>query len=411
MVHWRAYSSYGDSGESWIGQIPTHWAVERLKYNVTEPGAKLAEKPAGAMYLGLENIASGTGRLLLESTAEEVSSAVVAFRKGDVLFGKLRPYLAKVVHAGFDGVCTTELLDLRPASTVYGRYLFYLLLSQGFVSTVDGLTYGSKMPRASSEQVLGLAAALPPLPEQRAIAAFLDRQTARIDALIALKERQIALLQEKRAALINHAVTKGLDPKVPMKDSGIEWLGTVPAHWAVVALRWLAELQRGHDLPSSEREPGNVPVVSSGGISDYHSVAQVPGPGVVTGRYGTIGHAVYVDEDYWPLNTTLYVKDFHGNHPRYVFYLLPILPFDAFSGKSAVPGVDRNDLHPLRVVCPPLSEQRAIAAFLDRETARIDTVVAKVRASIETLYEYRIGLISAAVTGKIDVRQEVSDGV
>ena len=134
--------------------------------------------------------------------------------------------------------------------------------------------------------------------------------------------------------------------------------------WEEVPLGDVITLQRGFDLPSQDRKPGKVPIVSSSGISDYHSKVGVKGPGVVTGRYGTIGQVFLIKEDYWPLNTTLWVKDFHGNDPQFASYLLRTVDFRSCSDKSSVPGVNRNDLHQIPVLRPPLAEQRAIAAVL-----------------------------------------------
>ena len=245
MSRWQPYPEYKGSGVEWLGEIPEHWETRRLKYAAPESSEKLEAKPKESLYLGLENIESGTGRLLLDDLAENAASNVVAFREDDVLFGKLRPYLAKVVHANFDGVGTTELLVLRPKDDVESRFLFYYLLSDGFIDTVNSSTYGTKMPRANSEQVGDLTVNLPPLAEQRAIAAFLDRQTARLDALIAEQRRLIKLLQERRAALIGHAVTQGLDPDAPRKDSGIPWLGEIPANWEAISLKFAAKREPG----------------------------------------------------------------------------------------------------------------------------------------------------------------------
>ncbi len=134
--------------------------------------------------------------------------------------------------------------------------------------------------------------------------------------------------------------------------------------WDKVPLGDVITLQRGFDLPSQNRMPGKVPIVSSSGVSDYHSEAAVKGPGVVTGRYGTIGQVFLIEEDYWPLNTTLWVKDFHDNDPRFSSYLLRTIDFQSCSDKSSVPGVNRNDLHRISVLLPPLPEQKAIAAVL-----------------------------------------------
>ncbi|MBA3708086.1 MAG: restriction endonuclease subunit S [Planctomycetes bacterium] len=134
--------------------------------------------------------------------------------------------------------------------------------------------------------------------------------------------------------------------------------------WEEVPLGDVITLQRGFDLPSQDRKPGKVPIVSSSGISDYHSDVGVIGPGVVTGRYGTIGQVFLIKDDYWPLNTTLWVKDFHGNDPQFASYLLRTVDFRSCSDKSSVPGVNRNDLHRIPVLRPPLAEQKAIAAVL-----------------------------------------------
>ncbi len=153
--------------------------------------------------------------------------------------------------------------------------------------------------------------------------------------------------------------------------------------WKTVNLKGVATLQRGYDLPHRERKPGPVPVVTSSGVSDTHAEARAFGPGVVTGRYGTIGEVFFIQEDYWPHNTTLFVKDFHGNDPLFIAYLLRTIDFQLHSGKSGVPGVNRNDLHELTVRVPStLPEQRAIAAALsdvDALIAALDKLIAKKR--------------------------------
>ena len=152
--------------------------------------------------------------------------------------------------------------------------------------------------------------------------------------------------------------------------------------WEKTLLGKVVTLQRGYDLPSRLRKRGTVPIISSSGISDTHSVPQAKGPGVVTGRYGTIGDVYFIEEDFWPLNTTLYVADFHENDPLYVSYLLRTIDYHSHSGKSGVPGVNRNDLHGLEVYLPPLPEQRAIAAALsdtDALLSSLDRLLAKKR--------------------------------
>ena len=198
--------------------------------------------------------------------------------------------------------------------------------------------------------------------------------------------------------------SEGYRPYPAYKDSGVEWLGETPAHWEVKQLRWAITFQRGHDLPSDDREEGNVPVVSSAGISSMHSKAVAKAPGIVTGRCGTIGQFYLINQSYWPLNTALYSIDLHGNEPSFLLYMLIHMSplFFLHSIKSAVPAVDRKDVHEDHTAVPHLSEQRAIAAFLDRETAKIDTFVAKKERLIELLQEKRTALISDAVTKGLD---------
>jgi type I restriction enzyme S subunit len=145
--------------------------------------------------------------------------------------------------------------------------------------------------------------------------------------------------------------------------------------WKKDLLGNVATLQRGFDLPKRLRKPGSIPIVTSSGIEQYHCQAKVEGPGVVTGRYGTIGKVFFISEPFWPLNTTLYIRDFHGNDPLFVSYLLRTIDFDEHSGKTGVPGVNRNDLHEVRVSIPPSkAEQEAIAEALSDADALIESV-------------------------------------
>ncbi|MCJ8170766.1 restriction endonuclease subunit S [Atopomonas sediminilitoris] len=156
------------------------------------------------------------------------------------------------------------------------------------------------------------------------------------------------------------------------------------SEWYSGKLGDVIELKRGYDLPQAKRNKGVVPLVSSSGVSDSHNTAMVKGPGVVTGRYGTIGQVFYVEDDFWPLNTTLYVRDFKGNHPKFVHYFLKTLDFLAYSDKAAVPGVNRNHLHEASIFMPPVTEQKEIAAFLGSLDDRI-TLLRETNATLEAI--------------------------
>lgn len=170
----------------------------------------------------------------------------------------------------------------------------------------------------------------------------------------------------------------------------------VPRGWEHKKLGVVAELQRGFDLPSAKRVNGSVPIISSGGLSGYHNESKVKAPGIVTGRYGSIGDVFYVEDDFWPLNTSLWVKNFHSNEPKYIYYLLTSFDFKKFSDKTGVPGVNRNDLHAVKVGVPPLPEQRKIAKIL----ATWDKAIATTEKLIAASQQQKKALMQQLLTGK-----------
>ncbi len=319
-----------------------------------------------------------------------------------------------------------------------GQYLHYLSRSDEYVGLFGAWSYGviPSRWRLYPETFLRLSILYPPLDEQKVIATFLDRETSRIDELIAKKQRQIELLQEKRSALISHVVTKGLDPDVRMKDSGVEWLGEIPESWKIRRLRYLGYCQNGINI-GAEKFGTGYPFVSYGDVYN-NSALPVVGSGLVESsdadrtRYSvetgdvfftrtsetieeigfssvcfkTILDAVFAGFliRFRPVGKTLNIGFselyFRSDHLRAFF----VKEMNLVTRAS----LSQDLLKEMPVLLPPIDEQRAIAAFLDRETARIDSMVNKVTESIDLLREYRTALISAAVTGKIDVREEVA---
>jgi len=402
-----AYREYKPSGVEWLGPIPEHWEVTRLK-RVARMKAGSAITTEGLDQEGEYPVYGGNGLRGYTSTFTHEGERVLVGRQG-ALCGNVN-YATGRFWASEHAVVVT------PVSDINVRWLGELLSSMN----LNQYSIAAAQPGLAIDDIQSLEVARPPLHEQRAIANFLDAETARLDTLVAKKRELVEKLKEKRSALISRSVTRGLPPEAAraaglnpnpkFKPSGIEWLGEIPAHWEVKQLKWAIMFQRGHDLPTDDREEGSVPLVTSSGISATHAVAAAKGPGIVTGRYGTIGEFYLVREDYWPLNTTLYSIDLRGNEPRFLCYMLshlaPLFLLNAV--KSAVPGIDRNDIHSIKAVVPPPAEQRAVADYLDRETNKIDRMVAKVEEAIERLQEYRTALITAAVTGKIDVRKRAA---
>ena len=424
----RRYPEYRDSGIEWLGEIPAHWEVYPLRRRLFRKAGSIRIGPFGSA-LKLEFMVSEGFKVYSQEhviakdfsrgskyvdTAKFAELAAFEIRPRDLVITMMGSSgRCALVPDGIDtGIMDSHLLRIRlPDATLDPSFLALLVDQAKYISQQVGATgKGAIMHGLNSSIIKGIRIAVPPPAEQLRILDFLDRETAKIDGLVARKERLIELLQEKRTALITRAVTRGLDPDVPMKDSGVEWLGKIPEHWEIRRLKWAITFQRGYDLPSHEREEGDIPVVSSSGVSSTHSRALACAPGIVTGRCGTIGDFYLIREDYWPLNTTLFSIDLRNNEPRFLRYVLENLsPFFVINSfKSAVPAVDRKDIHTIVTAIPAPQEQRAIATFLDRETAKIDALLAKVRQAIDHLKEFRTALISAAVTGKIDVRGEAS---
>jgi type I restriction enzyme S subunit len=227
---------------------------------------------------------------------------------------------------------------------------------------------------------------LPPIAEQRAIARVLGA----LDDKIELNRKTNETLEAIARALF----------KSWFVDFEASALGLVPQAWRVARLEDLVELRRGHDLPTSTRRPGRVPVVSSGGISGAHDVVQARAPGIVTGRYGTLGRVFLMEEDYWPLNTTLYSSDMKNNEPHFIFHALSAVDFEKYSDKGAVPGINRNHLHTEPMLIPPVAVQRAFAAVAIQLGA---LARARLRES-DRLAELRDAMMPKLMSGELRVR-------
>lgn len=432
------YPEYRDSSIEWLGRVPRHWQSNRLKYAASLINEKIDGNGGDLPYVGLEHIESWTGRRL---DAERTESVGVAnrFRPGDVLFGKLRPYLAKVHHARGEGVCTSEALVLRPR-LVDPQFLFYYAIARAFIDVVDGSTFGSKMPRADWQFIGNLPCLIPPLPEQRAITAFLDRKTRQIDELIAKKRRLIELLHEKRTALISHVVTKGLNSDAPMKPFGGEWLGEVPEHWDVKRLKFISHLQTGLTLGKKHTNVERARLV----LRPYLRVANVQDGWLDLGhitevevlperiaRYELRAGDVLMTEggDFDKLGRG-YVYEgqiegcLHQNHifavrpdarkldSRFLASMLSCQHGRNYFTKTSqqttnLASTNATKLGDFPVPLPPVLEQKKIMARVAEIAAKLNALTASAETAIARLTEYRQALISSAVTGKIDVREEM----
>ena len=330
-------------------------------------------------------------------TAKEISRAQV--EAGDVILVTSGAYTGTVARIRPDDVGSTTLASnfvrlLKPARDVDGDFLGHLLSFGASQRLLRSYIGGSAIPNLGAAAYRGVALPTPPLPEQHRIAAVLSS----VDTAIERAQAVIDQVQVVKRGLMRELLTQGL-PGQRKRFKQTDF-GEVPETWVETVLGNVLELKRGYDLPRQDRAAGAVPVISSSGVTGTHAEARVEGPGVVTGRYGNIGQVFFVNGDFWPLNTTLYVRDFKGNDPRFISHFLRGLDFSAHSGKTAVPGVNRNHLHRITVVFPPdIAVQRAIAAIL----SSVDDAINRSRSVIDSIQVVKIALLSALLTGELRV--------
>jgi type I restriction enzyme S subunit len=414
----KPYPAYKDSGVEWLGEIPAHWEMKRLKH-LARIASGFAPPESYDKSIG-EYPVYGSNGLIGYCDEYLVSQEMLAV-------GRVGASGAVNVVPARSWVSDNALLlrDLRPTARL--PWLCFVL---------ETMNLGTQAAKNAQPIITGTflgaqALAAPPEPEQRAIVAFLNQETARIDALVAKKERLIELLQEKRIALITRAVTKGLDPNVPMKDSGVEWLGEIPAHWEVKRLWHLTPSGRrimyGIVLPGPNVEDG-VPIVKGGDVSadrlrldrlnrttfeieSGYVRSRLRGGDLVYAIRGSIGEVAVVPDELEGANLTqdaariAYTAAIWGSWLLYALKSAPVFAqLEAGALGATIRGVNIRDLKRALIPVPLRVEQEGTAAFLEREVARIDALVAKIHDAIDGLKELRTALISAAVTGKIDVR-------
>lgn len=439
---WKPYPEYKDSGVEWLGEIPVGWDVEKLKHISLVQFSNVDKHTIdGEIPVRLCNYVDVyyndfiTDELNL-MTASATGSEIVKFslKADDVIVTKDSESwedIAVSAYVPFDiegALCGYHLAQIHPSQKhLCGKFLFRSISSVGINDQFRIEATGITRFGLSKYCIENSLFPVPPLPEQKEIASFLDERTARIDTIIEKKERQIELLKEKRSALISHAVTKGLDPDAEMKDSGVEWLGEIPVGWDVVQLKSIFKIVNGSTPKSSVPEywdgdilwitPDDLGSINKPELTDsnrritkegYRScgTSLVSKGSLVLSTRAPIGYLAIAGKQLCSNQGCRCLLFRSNDSEKYYYYLMfssrPEL--ESLGQGSTFKELSRDKLSSVKLVSPPLPEQKAIAAFLDRETERIDGLVGKVEASVSMLKEYRAALISAAVTGKIDVR-------
>ena len=421
------YPEYKDSGVAWLGEVPGHWEVKPIKAVASCNDAVLEESTPEDYeieYVEISGVESGCGITSTEIMpfGKAPSRARRRVADGDVLVSTVRTYLraiAPVINPPDNLIASTGFAVVRPRMVV-PHYLGYLFQAEYLISEVIARSVGVSYPAINASELMRLNAPIPSEKEQQAIAAFLDRETGKIDTMIAEQRRLVELLAEKRQAVISHAVTKGLNPNAKMKDSGIAWLGDVPEHWEVKrlkhALRLLTEKTDRRDNPIALEniEGWSGRFISTDTEFQGEGVA-FEGGDILFGKLRPYLAKVYLTESAGEA-----VGDFHVLRPtqkvigHFAMYQMLNQDFIAIVDSSTfgakMPRVAWEFMSYMMLTVPPTEEQTAIAVFLDTETAKLDALTTEAQRAIALLQERRSALISAAVTGKIDVRGAAMTG-
>lgn len=434
------YERYKDSGVEWLGEVPEHWKAASLRW--------LSKRYSGGTpdKLNLDYWIDGTipwlnSGAVNEPIITEPSAFITeeAFQKSSAKWipkdalvmalagqGKTKGMVAQL---GIQTTCNQSMAAIIPTKEIEARFLYWWLVIN--YQNIRNMAGGDLRDGLNLELLGNIPCPLLPAKEQQSISTFLDRETAKIDALVAEQQRLIELLKEKRQAVISHTVTKGLNPDAPMKNSGVDWLGEVPEHWEVKKLRHFASVLRGKFTHRPRNDPafydGEYPFIQTGDITgtsryitEYKQTLNERGIAVskefprgtlVMTIAANIGDVAILDfSAYFPDSIVGLVPNDTTNL-MFLFYLMMAMkhPMLMTATVSTQMNLNIDQIVSLSAAHPPLLEQSKIVTFLDHETAKLDTLTTEAQRAITLLQERRTALISAAVTGKIDVRGLVSD--
>ena len=440
----KPYTNYKPSGIEWLGDVPIHWEVRRVKelakseYKsfvdgdwiespyITDRGIRLIQTG----NIGIGEYREKGYRYISQQTFHELECT--EFQPGDLLICRLGVPVARACLApdlGVQMITSVDVCIFKPRSGVSPQFLVYQMSSPDYLNWVNSSVRGSTRDRISRSMLGTFSVVVPPLAEQTAIVRYLDQADDRIRRSISAKERLIELLTEQRQAVIHRAVTRGLDPDVPLKDSGVEWLGDVPAHWEIGRMKVVANIRYGLGQPPRESATG-LPLIRATNVSRGHIVEKdllhVDPKDVPPGRDAFLREKeiIVVRSGAYTADSAIIPEAYAGSVTGYDMVLTVKRAVPEFiaaallskylrdeqlivaSNRAAQPHLNAEELGTSVVLLPPLLEQAAIVGYVDKATADIDTAIDKAQRQIDLLREYRTRLIADVVTGQVDVRQK-----
>lgn len=361
-------------------------------------------------YIALENIRSWDATFIETDAATEGINNI--FKKGDILFGKLRPYLAKGYIPEYDGICSSEFLVMFAKKGYSNRYLLYYFLSHSVIDYIRNQVAGVKMPRTNWSSFSSIEIEPPTLADQQRIVDYLDEKTKAIDGRISVLEKKSDAYTRLKASVINRAVTRGLNPNVTLKDSGIEWIGMIPEHWEIKRYKEFITLQKGKTPKELSYESVGLPYLTMDYLRDRDGKSTVY-PESVEGLLEISANEIivlwdganageFIKSKAGYLGSTMALLLTKGISKNYLYYFLKSIERDSkyYSNGTTIPHFDSGILLNREYPVPPYSEQQAIANYLDAKCSEIDKAIENIDKQIDALNRLKRSLINEVVTGK-----------
>lgn len=392
---------------TWLAKAPEHWNTLRIKNIFAEIDDR--SETGQEELLSVSHYTGVTKkRDSLENETDFISNAktLVGYKKvaeNDLVSNIMLAWNGSLGISKYNGITSPAYCVYRIKGDNNPNYFGYLFSTAFMKAEFRKKSFGiiDSRLRLYSDKFFSIPVPVPPKTEQDQIVTYIKAQSKKIKHFIKKKQTFIELLKEQRQAVINKAVTKGINPNTKLKDSGIDWLGDIPEHWEVRRLKFIAKINNGIDCEKDKG--GNIPVYGSGGIFGWTEKPIYDKPSVLLGRKGTIDKPQLVEEPFWTVDTAFWtIINPEISTPIYFYYLCCQIRFEYYSSKTALPSMTQTDLYQVKFAVPPLSEQAQIVSHIKTETAKIDQAIAKAQKEIELIKEYKEAMIAEAVLGKFN---------
>ena len=400
------YDKYKDSGIAWIGEIPEHWEVKKGKNLFKKEERPVRDNDEIVTCFRDGEVTLRSNRRIDGFTNAMKEVGYQGVRRGDLVIHNMDAFAGAIGVSDSDGKSTPVYSVCTPKNNVEANvyYYAYLLRSYALGGVIQSLAKGIRERSTDFryKEFGDLYYQQPPIEEQQSIASYLDQKCGEIDKLITLQEEMITKLQSYKQSVITEAVTKGLDKNVPLKDSGIEWIGEIPEHWSVVKIKYLAKIKSGDSISSNEiMQEGIYEVYGGNGLMGFCNKKNVDGVNIIIGRVGALcGNVRLISESKFITDNALILNCFDNAFYSYMYIMLKAANLNNLNTSNAQPLITGSKVLNVSLPIPPLSEQQSIADYLDQKCSEIDELISIKQQKIEKLKDYKKSLIFECVTGK-----------